>query len=139
MEQALRHPRRIGHWVRSVRVDAILEHGTSWMAKVVFKDPLADPAGLLEPFVGRLEHAPPKGAVEQLMIEFTVVVPGTSELQLFARDAASAARAGRRRALLAAVDEIRTRFTRPLLYRVTKVHQWSRLPERRYALIDFDL
>jgi hypothetical protein len=139
IEQALWHPRRIGHRVQSVRVEAILERGTSWMAKAAFKDPSADPGGILEPFVVRLEHAPPNGAVEQLMIEFTVLVPGTSELQLFARDAASAARAGRRRALRAAVDEIRTRFTRPLLYRVIKAHQWSRIPERRYALIDFDL
>jgi DNA polymerase-4/protein ImuB len=88
--------------------------------------------------VARLEQAPPAGAVEFLAVEFTAFAPGTAELQLFARDAASAARAGRHEALRGAVDEIKTRLSRSMLYRIIEVHPWSRIPERRYALIDFD-
>jgi len=139
IEQALRHPRRIGYRVQSVRVEAVLEQGFSWMAKAIFKNPLADPTRVLEPFAMRLERTPPNGPIEQLVIEFTVLVPGTSELQLFARDATSSARAGRQQALRAAVEEIRTRFTRTLLYHVIEVHPGSRILERRYALIDYDL
>jgi hypothetical protein len=76
--------------------------------------------------------------VERLTVEFTGFAPGTQELQLFARDAQAAARAGRRRALRAAAQEIRARLRRPVLYHVIEIEPWSRLRERRYALIDFD-
>src|SRR5205809_5261578 len=72
---------------------------------------------------GRLEQAPPTGAVEQLAVEFTGFAPGTTELQLFARDARAAARAGRRRALRTAVHEIKLRLKRSEERRVGK--EWK--------------
>jgi hypothetical protein len=76
----------------------------------------------------------------RLAVEFVAFAPGTAELQLFARDAGAAARAGRRRALRNAVQEIglRLRLQRSMLYHIIEVQPWSRIPERRYALIDFD-
>src|SRR5204862_486790 len=49
-----------------------------------------------------------------------------------------AARAGRRRPLRTALQEIQLRLKRTLLYHIIEVQPWSRLPERRYALIDFE-
>jgi DNA polymerase-4/protein ImuB len=138
IEQALHNPRRTGWRVRTVRARAGLEQGASWLAEAILKDPSADSSRILAPLVTRLEQAPPAGAVEYLAVEFTAFAPGTTELQLFARDAASAARAGRHEALRGAVDEIKTRLSRSMLYRIIEVHPWSRIPERRYALIDFD-
>jgi DNA polymerase-4/protein ImuB len=138
LDQALRHPRRTGWRVQTVRARAGLEQGGSWMTEVILKDPTADRPRILAPLTTRLEQAPPTGAVDHLTVEFTAFTPGTTELQLFARDSASAARAGRQDALRAAVDEIKSRLSRPLLYRIIEVHPWSRIPERRYALIDFD-
>jgi len=86
----------------------------------------------------QLERSPPAGAVERLVVEFTAFAPGTVEQQLFARDANAAARAGRRRALQSAAQEIALRIKRPMLYHVIEVQPWSRLPERRYALIDYE-
>ncbi len=136
--RALASPRRTGWRVQVVRARAALEHGASWMTEVTLKDPSADRGRIAAPLTVRLEQAPPTGAVERLAVEFLAFTPGTTELQLFARDAASAARAGRRRALRAAAQEIKTRFHRPLLHHVIEVQPWSRLPERRYALIDFE-
>ena len=138
VDRALKHPRRVGWRVQALRASATLEQGASWVAAALLKDPSADRERLLAPLVLRLEHAPPVGAIERLIVEFTAFVPGTSELQLFARDAAAAARAGHRRALRAAVTEIHSRLRRPMLYHVIEIEPWSRLPERRYALIDFD-
>ncbi len=138
VDRALKHPRRTGWRVQALRANAVLELGTSWVAAALLKDPTTDRERLLAPLLTRLEHAPPVGAVERLVVEFTAFVPGTSELQLFARDAAAAARAGRRRALRAASEEITARLRRPMLYHVIEIEPWSRLPERRYALIDFD-
>jgi DNA polymerase-4/protein ImuB len=138
VERALRSPRRVGWRVHALRARAWLEQGASWLCEITLKDPSADAHRLAAPLKTRLEQAPPAGAVERLAVEFTAFAPGTTELQLFARDATSAARAGRRRALRAAVREIQTRFRRSSLYHVIEVHPWSRLPERRYALIAYE-
>lgn len=138
VDRALKHPRRIGWRVQALRAAAALEQGASWCAAALLKEPTTDRERLLAPLVLRLEHAPPVGAVERLTVELTGFAPGTQELQLFARDAQAAARAGRRRALRAAALEIRERLHHPALYHVIEIEPWSRLRERRYALIDFD-
>ncbi len=137
-DQALRHPRRAGWRVRSIRVRAKLEHGSSWMIDVVLKDPSANRKHIATPLITKLEQTPPTGGVEHLAVEFTAFVRGTKELQLFARDAAAAARTGQRRALRWAAHEIKTRLKQSMLHHIIEVHPWSRIPERRYALIDFD-
>lgn len=135
--RALRHPRRIGWRVQAVRWRADIEGGGSWLAAVLLKDPTADAARIAAPLKTRLEQSPPVGAAERMVLEFTAFAPGTAELQLFARDADAAARAGRQRALQSAAREIRARLKRTL-YHVIEVQPWSRLPERRYALIDYE-
>ena len=146
--RALKHPRRIGWRVHAVRLRADLESGQmdsappnrSWLVNVLLKDPTADAGRIGAPLKTRLEQSPPTGAVERLILEFTAFAPGTSELQLFARDAQAAARAGQQRALQSAAREIRMRVKggRANLYHVIEVQPWSRLPERRYALIDYE-
>jgi impB/mucB/samB family protein len=152
--RALKAPRRIGWRVHAVRLRADLESGVgdgdggggtaccaptrSWLANILLKDPTADAGRIAAPLKTRLEQSPPTGAVERLILEFTAFAPGTTELQLFARDAQAAARAGQQRALQCAAREIRMRVKRAVLYHIIEVQPWSRLPERRYALIDFE-
>jgi protein ImuB len=138
IEHALRDPRRTGWRVQTVRVRASLEQGASWLIEAMLKDPAALRERIHAPLLAHLERTPPTGAVESLAVEFTAFARGTDELQLFARDAAAAARAGRRRALRGAAREIHQRLKRHMLYRVVEVQPWSRLPERRYALIAFE-
>jgi nucleotidyltransferase/DNA polymerase involved in DNA repair len=136
--RALKAPRRIGWRVHAVRLRADIEGGGSWLAAHLLKDPSADQGRIAAPFKSRLEQSPPTGAVERLVLEFTAFAPGTTELQLFARDAQAAARAGQQRALQGAAREIRMRVKRAVLYHIIEVQPWSRLPERRYALIDYE-
>ncbi len=138
--RALKHPRRIGWRVHAVRLRADLESPTnrSWLANILLKDPTADADRIAAPLRTRLEQSPPTGAVERLVLEFTAFAPGTTELQLFARDAQAAARAGQQRALQSAARAIRMRVKRSSLYHIVEVQPWSRLPERRYALIDYE-
>lgn len=138
IDRALGHPQRVGWRVQTVRARAELAHSASWLTEVTLKDPSADRARIAAPLNVRLEQNPPTGAVEHLAVEFLSFARGTDELQLFARDATSTARAGQRRALHAAAREIKNRFKRSLLYHVVEVQPWSRIPERRYALIDFE-
>ena len=154
ISRALKHPRRIGWRVHAVRLRADLESdgsgvdsrgaaccaptNRSWLVHVLLKDPTADAVSIAAPLKTRLEQSPPTGGVERLVLEFTAFAPGTAELQLFARDAQAAARAGQQRALQSAAREIRMRVKRACLYHVIEVQPWSRLPERRYALIDYE-
>jgi len=138
VDRALANPRRSEWRVQVVRVRAELEHGASWLVAATLKDPSATRERIAAPLKTQLERSPPAGAVERLVVEFTAFAPGTTELQLFARDAGAAARAGRRHALQSAAREIALRIRRPMLYHVIEVQPWSRLPERRYALIDFE-
>jgi len=136
IDRALRHPRRAGWRVQRVRVRAELEFRSSWMIDALLKEPAADRRHILAPLKVRLEQAPPLKAVERLTLEFTSFISGTDELQLFARDAGAAARAGRRRALRTAAREIALRLKQPMLYHVISVQPWSRIPERRYGLTE---
>src|SRR5205809_1451572 len=138
VDRALGDPRRSGWRVQGVRVPAEPEHGASWLVEATLKDPSATRERIGAPIKTQLERSPPAGAVERRVVEFTAFTPGTAELQLFARDAGAAARAGRRRALQSAAREIALRIRRPMLYHIIEVQPWSRLPERRYALIDFE-
>jgi hypothetical protein len=138
VERALRSPRRTGWRVVVVRARAALEQGGSWLTEATLRDPSADKDHIVAPLNVRLQYAPPAGAALRLAVEFTAFAPGTAELQLFARDANAAARTGRRLALRAAAQEIKTRFKRSLLSHIVEVQPWSRLPERRYALIDYE-
>ncbi|HEX4632634.1 MAG TPA: DNA polymerase Y family protein [Gemmatimonadales bacterium] len=135
---ALAHPRRIGWRVREMQAVAKIDHGGSWLATFTLKDPTATLDRLLALLRVRIEQTPLTGAVEKLTILFTDFAPGTTELQLFAGDAGAEARARRRDSLRTAAHEIRLRFRRPFLQHVIEVQPWSRLPERRYALIDFE-
>jgi DNA polymerase-4/protein ImuB len=160
--RALKHPRRIGWRVHALRLRADLESGgmaddagrgaaccaptdashttnnRSWLVNVLLKEPTADATRIAAPLRTRLEQSPPTGGVERLILEFTAFAPGTTELQLFARDAQAAARAGQQRALRSAAREVRMRVKRAVLYHIIEVQPWSRLPERRYALIDYE-
>src|SRR5256714_108390 len=136
--RALRHPRRIGWRVHALRLRADIEGGGSWLATILLKDPTADGARIAAPLKTRLEQSPPTGAVERLVLEFTAFAPGTSQLQLFTRDAQAAARAGQQRALQTAARGIRMRIKRSSPDHIIEVQPWSRLPERRYALIDYE-
>src|SRR5205814_166567 len=137
--RALKHPRRIGWRVHAMRLRADLESGgqiddgtsrsaaccaltnRSWLVSVLLKDPTAEPARIAAPLKTRLEQSPPTGGVERLVLEFTAFAPGTTELQLFARDAQAAARAGQQRALRHAGREVRMRVRRVNPYLVMEV------------------
>src|SRR6185436_2045743 len=123
--RALKHPRRIGWRVHALRVRAGLEGGGSWLTAHLLKEPTADAGRIIAPLKIRLEQSPPTGAVERLVLEFTGFAPGTTELQLFARDAQAAARAGQQRALRSAAREIRLIVKRAALYHIIEVQPWS--------------
>jgi len=71
--------------------------------------------------------------VEELAIELTGITEERGrQSTLFAE------KAGLRRQLGETVQQLRARWGRPFVSRVVEVEPWSRLPERRHALIDYE-
>ena len=134
--RTLSSPRRRGRSIKAVRLTARLEHGGSWGGDVTLKEATATVSDIRRPLCHRLSITPVNGAVQHLLLTVTAFGPRTTQEQLFHRDASSAARAGRADSLRAVVDELRTRNTK--LFHVMEVMPWSRIPERRHALIDYD-
>jgi nucleotidyltransferase/DNA polymerase involved in DNA repair len=132
----LQNPAMRYRQVRQLRLRLLLLGGGSWERTLTFREPLGDDAGIifvLKKLIEQLQIAAP---VEEMSLEFIGLASETGKQHslLFAEQA-------RRRAqLLAALHQLKAQFHgESQVARVVEVEPWSRIPERRYALIDYDL
>ncbi len=146
LERALQKPERRGRSVRGARVGAGLEGGGSWTAEAVLREPtvIRDRIGLA--LRSKMEMAPPARAVESMSLEFFEFgIPCTQD-DLFDRNSETGRSADGRTlvsgqvpyALAEAVRELKLKIGYSPLYRVVELDPWSRLPERRHGLLNFD-
>jgi DNA polymerase-4/protein ImuB len=90
--------------------------------------------------------SPPPRAVETLLLELTHFGAPSAQTSLFDRKDESGRIAGGHDldqgdippSLRDAVKELKLRLGHSPLYRVVEVDPWSRIPERRHALLSFD-
>lgn len=146
LERALSRPARRGRSVRGVRLRAALEDGGSWGVEVVLREPTAVRERIALAVWSRMAVSPPPRAVETLAVELFDFGAPARQADLFGRKE----EAGREvawqalgdgqapSALREAVRELKLRFGYSPLYRVVEVDPWSRIPERRHALLSFD-
>jgi DNA polymerase-4/protein ImuB len=112
----------------------------------VLKEPSGDHARLVFLLRSRMALSPPTRAVQALALEFTRFGPPSTQEDLFDRDeVAGRSSEGRTLqggsipgALRSAVRELKLRLGHSPLYRVVELDPWSRIPERRHALLNFD-
>ncbi len=146
VERALSRPARRGRSVASVRLGARLEGGGSWRVDAVLKEPTALRERIAFVLRGRMSLSPPPRAVETLLVEFRQFGSAAAQTGLFGRsDTNGRAANGHDMAsgevpteLKDAVRELKLRLGHSPLYRVVEVDPWSRIPERRHALMSFD-
>jgi DNA polymerase-4/protein ImuB len=121
--------------VRQARLRAALEGGASWEQTMTLREP-AGRQRLVETLGLRLQAVVVPGPVETLTLELSGLVAETARQEpLFAP---VTARPRRLRQLVAAVRQLKQRYGASPLYRVVEVEPWSRIPERRHALISYD-
>lgn len=150
LDRLLAHPARHDRALRGLRVGGHLEEGGSWQIEVTLREPAARRDVLAFPIRSRIGLSPPPRALETLFVEaFEFGAPAT-QASLFDRREAGARTshsggegdplttgpAGE--ALRSAVRELRLRLGDAPLYRVVEVDPWSRIPERRHALLPLD-
>ena len=146
VERALSRPARRGRSVMAARLGAHLEGGGSWLVETVLREPTAERDRISFPLRSKMALTPPPKAVETLLLEFTRFGAPSIQPSLFDRkDEAGRSEDGRDLArgevpmsLKDAVRELKLRLGHSPLYRVVEVDPWSRIPERRHALLSFD-
>ena len=146
LERALTRPGRRGRSVLGVRVGGQLEGGGSWSVEVIMRSPTSERAALAFNLRSKVSLSPPPRAVETLVVELFQFGPPTEQRSLFDRKEEGGRSAGG--AVLAegdvpptlkeAVKELKLRLGHSPLYRVVEVDPWSRIPERRHALMRFE-
>ncbi|MFQ5472121.1 MAG: hypothetical protein ACE5FA_04450 [Dehalococcoidia bacterium] len=123
---------RSGRWVRKVVLRASLDNGGSWEAPVAFREALASPDDAWIAVKSAILRRPPERAVEDLEIELTGL-SGESGKQASMFEGKGQ--------LWRQVDEslrqLETQRTPAVVGRIVRLEPWSRIPERRAALVDY--
>jgi DNA polymerase-4/protein ImuB len=122
--------------VRQLRLRLTLLGGGSWERTLTFRDPLSDGEHIVYVLKKLLEPLQLAAPVEEMSLEFIGLTGETGKQ----RSLLFAEQARRRAQLLAALRQLKAQFGgESQVARVVEVEPWSRIPERRYALIDYDL
>ncbi len=124
---------RRGRWVRKAIVRGAIDGGGTWEVPVPFREALADPRDAWFAIKTAIARRPPERPVEELEIELvglssetgkqTVMFEGKGKLW---------------RQVEEAVRQLGVQQGRLPVGKVMEVEPWSRIPERRAALADFD-
>ena len=127
------HWRLRGRAARRMRLRALLWGGRSWEKTIAFHEAVVDWERMLFIAKSVLASSTLPGPVEELTIELSGITEERGQqATLFAE------KAGLKRQLGEAVRQLRARWGQPFVSRVVEVEPWSRLPERRHALIDYE-
>jgi nucleotidyltransferase/DNA polymerase involved in DNA repair len=127
------HWRLRGRAARRMRLRALLWGGRSWEKMATFHEAIVDWERMLFIAKSALANTTLPGPVEELTIELSGITEERGrQATLFAE------KAGLRQQLGETVRQLRARWGRPFVSRVVEVEPWSRLPERRHALIDYE-
>jgi DNA polymerase-4/protein ImuB len=122
--------------VRQLRLRLAILDGGSWERTLTFREPLSDEDGIAFVLKKLIEPLQLAGPVESMSLEFIGLTGETGKQ----RSLLFADQARRRAQLLAALRQLKAQFGgESQVARMVEVEPWSRIPERRYALIDYDL
>lgn len=118
--------------VRQARLRALLEGGQAWEQVTTLREP-GGHQRLIEALGYRLQGLLLPGPVEEITLELSGLIDAISHQELL-----PSFHSRRPWQLAEASRHLKQRFGTSGLYRVVEVEPWSRLPERRQALIAYD-
>lgn len=121
-----------GKHVRQVTLRAFLENKRSWEKPLVMKEPVGQHA-LIRALELRLQALELPGPVEAIALQLSGIVTNIAHqgmLPIF--------QSRHINPVTEAVDQLRHRYGSNPVYRVVEVEPWSRIPERRHALITYE-
>jgi DNA polymerase-4/protein ImuB len=133
--RAFAHPLLQNRAARQARLRALLADGTSWERLITFKDPVVSSRTAYLALKAKLQlpNGLPLAPLEELAIEL-LELSGEAARQpsLFLTRARQLA------PIAEAASHLGTRYGRTTLYHAMEVEPWSRIPERRWALVPYE-
>jgi protein ImuB len=121
-----------GRAIRALELRARLEEGGSWSRALTLRDATADPKRLETAALPSLDEV--EGSVEELRlrVDASGSLAGHQLAAIRTEDEERSRRAGE------AIRQVRTALGDEVILRAVEVEPWSRLPERRWALVPYD-
>jgi hypothetical protein len=134
LRRALHRREAYGRAARSLRLRVHLEDGHVWERGVTFREPVSSLDRMLLALRSKIEGAElPAPFCEVELTVLNLCGESSSQGNLFTQR-----RARQLTRLAEAARQLRARYGHAVLSRVLEVEPWSRIPERRFALIDYD-
>ena len=128
----LSHPSLRGKYLRSVAIQANVLNRAAWTKRLAFKSPVNRKEAALFALKSSLEDAHIPGPLEDIRMTVSEAA-GESGTQ-----ASLFADVRKQQQLREAMRQLDARLrVRPPIYKIMDVEPWSRLPERRQALVEF--
>ena len=113
-------------------LQAVIFRAPPWQKRMVFHDAMGDPAKAAALIKHALRGSPPPGPVEELSLRLSGITGEAGRQENLFRDVR------RRENLKEALGQLRARLRgQPPIYHVQEVEPWSRVPERRQALVPY--
>jgi DNA polymerase-4/protein ImuB len=131
--RALRQPRAQRRFVRVVRLRAVTEDGRLWERTQTMKEPTGDRERLWTAVRPLLEYADYPGPIAELELELGGLTAESGRQGGLFVD-----RTRVREQLDEMVRHMKVRYGQSPVARVVDVEPWSRIPERRHALLEYD-
>jgi protein ImuB len=136
LRRVLRHPRRQGRVARQLVVRAETEQGKRWESRVTLRHARCDHDGLWVALAPALERASLPGPVSELSVELRGLRPSRGwQGELLPTRRASAER---RERIEEGLRQLQARYGRSPVGRMVPVEPRSRIPERRWALVELE-
>jgi DNA polymerase-4/protein ImuB len=118
--------------VRQARLQVLIEENRSWEKEMTFREPVGRER-VIEVLGHRLAAIELPGAAEAMSLELIGLTAETAHQELL-----PGLRSRRMRPLVEVARQLNQRYGESPLYRVVEVEPWSRIPERRHALLAYD-
>jgi nucleotidyltransferase/DNA polymerase involved in DNA repair len=132
VHRAFGRPELRYRYVRQARLQVLIEGNRSLDKELTFREPL-DCQRVIEVLAHRLQQLELPGAAEGLILGLIDLVAGTAR-----QERLPGLTSRKTRPLVEAARQLKRRYGASPLYHIVEVEPWSRIPERRHALISFD-
>jgi DNA polymerase-4/protein ImuB len=133
LTRLLGQPAMRGRAARRMTLRALLSDGRSWERAIVFREATADREQMLCVLKSAIEAAPLTAPIEELAIELSGFAQEMGKQQGF-----FPGNGRQRRQVAESIRQLKARYGRSPVLQIVEVEPWSRIPERRHALIDYD-
>jgi DNA polymerase-4/protein ImuB len=132
VEKAFRRPVLRGRAVRQARLRLRLEGGNSWVKSLTLRSPYVA-TDLIRALRLRLENLELPGPAESVALDLTGLTAETGT-----QERLPGYRTRWTTPLIEATRHLKQRYGNSPLYQIIEVEPWSRIPERRHALLSYD-